>query len=115
MNCGQEIRVLDIYRATAMRFIAQCEGRFMLISHTFDQNNGYILSDWHGVLRELVALAVPAKMIDKTRSAESTATGLYVNIPLTYPLSVKGLADLLGVGADDVREQLADLAVDVDG
>ena len=115
MNCGQEIRVQDVFGAPAVRFIAQCEGRFMVISHSLDHLNGYLLSDWYGVLRELVALAVPAKLIEKTKRAESTATGLYTAIPLTYPLSVNGLADLLGVGADEVRAQLADLAVDVDG
>ena len=115
MNCGQEIRVQDTYGATAMRFIAQCEGRFMLISHTFDHLNGYMLADWRGVLRELVAAAVPAKLIEKTKRVEGIAVnGLYIGFPLTYPLSVKSLADLLGVPADEVRAQLADLAVEVD-
>ena len=115
MKCGEAVFVKDIWGNATLRFIAQCEGRFMQISHSLDQPNGIILADWHGVLRELVAVTVPAKLIEKTRNAESTATGLYVNIPLTYPLSVNGLADLLGVPADEVREQLADLAVDVDG
>lgn len=113
MNCGEAIFVKDFYGSIALRCIAQCHGRFMLISHTWDSRNGYLLPDWHGVLRELVALAVPAKLTEKIMNAESTATGLYVNIPLTYPLPVKGLADLLGVPVDDVRAQLADLAVEV--
>ena len=46
MNCGEEIRVKDIYGSYVLRFIAQCHGRFMVISHTYDQRNGYLLSDW---------------------------------------------------------------------
>lgn len=114
MNCGEEIRVLDIYNATAFRFIAQCHDRFILISHTLDQRNGYLLADWRGVLRELVAVAVPAKLIEKTKRVEGSHSGVYVGFPLTYPLSVRSLADLLGVDADEVRAQLADLAVEVD-
>lgn len=95
------------------RVIAQCHERFLLISHLGDHRNGYMLANWQAVLRELVALAVPAKLLERTVSAESTATGLYHHIPLTYPLSAQGLADILGVDADEVREQLADLAVQV--
>ena len=115
MKCGETIHVRDIFGASVLRCIAQCEGRFMLISFARDHLNGYLLPDWHGVLRELVTLAVPAKLTEKTMTAESTATGVYVNIPLTYPLSVKGLADLVGVFPDDVREQLEDLVVVTDG
>lgn len=114
MNCGEEIRVKDPFGAYRVRFIAQCHDRFLLISHTYDQNNGYMLSDWHGVLRELVALTVPAKMIEKTMNAESTTGGMYNSIPLTYPLSAKSLAGILGADVDEVRGQLADLAVQVD-
>ena len=115
MNCGEEIRVLDIYNATTLRFIAQCHDRFLLISHTLqDYRNGYMLADWRGVLRELVALAVPVKLIEKTKRVEGAHAGVYVGFPLTYPLSVKSLADLLSVPADEVRAQLADLAVETD-
>lgn len=44
-------------------------------------------------------------------SAESLAGGLYHDLWLTYPLSVKGLADLLGEDTEQVRELLSDLAV----
>ena len=116
MKCGEAVFVKNVYGANVLRCIAQCEGRFMLISHTWDQRNGYLLSDWRGVLRELVALAVPAKLIEKTKRAEgTTASNSYVGFPLSYPLSVKSLADLLGVTADEIRAQLADLAVEVDG
>lgn len=115
MNCGEAIFIKDSWGTNVWRYIAQCDGRFLIISHKWDQLNGYLLPDWHGVLRELVALTVPAKLTDKVLTAESTATGLWTHIPLTWPLSAKGLADLLGVTADEVRGQLADLAVDVDG
>ena len=114
MNCGEAVTVKDQYGSYSVRFIAQCEGRFLQITHTGDYRNGYMLADWHGVLREIVAKAVPAKMIERIMTAESSAAGLYINVPLTYPLSVRGLADLLGVPADEVRAQLADLAVEVD-
>lgn len=114
MECGQEIRVKDLYGSNVMRFVAQCHDRFMLISHTYEQLNGYLLADWHGVLRELVAVTVPGKMIEKQKTAESTARGEYHNLPLTYPLSAKGLAGLLDAPEDEVRAQLDDLAVAVD-
>lgn len=115
MECGEAIHVKDWFGTYAVRFIAQCHGRFMLISNSADPRNGYLLSDWHGVLRELVGMTVPAALTEKTHHAESTGRGLYVNFPLTYPLSAKSLADLLGADIDEVREQLADLAVQVDG
>lgn len=114
MNCGEEIRVKDFWGSYAIRFIAQCEGRFLLISNSLEPRNGYMLSDWRFALRELVALTVPAKLLEKTYHAESTASGLYHNLPLTYPLSVKGLAALFAVPADLVREQLADLSVSME-
>jgi hypothetical protein len=114
MNCGEEIRVRDIYGAYVLRFIAQCHGRFMVISHTYDQRNGYLLSDWKATLRELVAITTPAKLIDKQRTVEGNNNGRYVSFPLTYPLSTNGLGDLLGVTAEDVRGQLEDLAVEAD-
>lgn len=83
----------------------------MLISHNTDYRNGYMLSDWTTVLRELVAAAVPDKLTEHVKVAERVGNGSYVSIPLTYPLSVKGLADLLGIAPDAVRECLSDLAV----
>lgn len=111
MNCGEEIRVSDINGAVAVRFVAQCHGRFMVISHR-DHMNGWLLADWQAVLRELVALAVPRALIEKTMRAESSTAGTYNSIPLSYPLSVSGLAGVIGVTADDVRAQLDDLAVE---
>lgn len=113
MNCGEAVIVKDNNGAYDCRFIAQCGGRFLLISRTGDYRNGYILPDWQAVLRELVALAVPAKLLEKIMAAESTGSGLYVNVPLTYPLSATLLAGLFGVDPDEVRAQLADLAVEV--
>lgn len=115
MKCGQSILVRDVFGSNKLRFLAQCEGAFILISHSGDHFNGYMLSDWRGVLRELVALTVPAKLIDKTMQAESTATGLYTGMQLTFPLSVKMLANLLAEDPDEVRAQLDDLAVQTDG
>lgn len=114
MKCGEAVHVRDFYGANHARFIAQCGGRFLAVTNGLDYRNGMTLPDWRSVLRELVAMAVPAKLRDKTMTAEGAATGTYVNIPLTYPLSVGGLADLLGVPAAEVRDQLADLAVAVD-
>ncbi len=115
MNCGEAIHVKDFNGSYVLRFIAQCEGRFLLISHNAsDYRNGYILADWHAVLRELVASTVPAKLIEKILVAEATGRGTYTSMPLTYPLSVKSMAGLLGVPADEVREQLSDLCVEVD-
>jgi hypothetical protein len=115
MKCGETIFVKNVYGAFEARLIAQCHGGFMLITHTLHARNGFILPDWKAALRELIALAVPAKLTEQTRTVESTASGLYVGFPLTYPLSVKGLADLFGVEMADVRVQLEDMAVGVDG
>lgn len=114
MKCGQAIFVKDLWGSFVLRFIAQCEGRFILISNNLEPRNGYLLNDWRGVLRELVAVTVPAALVEKTRTAESAWSGLYVNFPLTYPLSVGSLASLLDAPADEVRAQLADLAVETD-
>ena len=115
MNCGEEIRILDPFGSREVRFIGQCHDRFMVIAHQgHGRLNGYLLDDWKAVLRELVALAVPARLTEKIMTAESTSGGKYARIPLTYPLSTSGLADLLGVPADDVREQLGDLLVEAD-
>lgn len=113
MKCGEAIMVKDMYGAIPLRFIAQCDGRFMQISSRIDIPNGYLYPDWHGVVRLLVGLAVPARLVERVMSAESTATGRYVHIPLTYPLLVQGLADLVGAPVDEVRVQLADLLVEV--
>lgn len=112
MKCGEQIEVRDIQGATACRFIAQCGDRFMLVSRTWDWRNGYLLGDWQAVLRELVAMTVPAKLIEKQMNVQSNSGGRYASIPLTYPLSAKGLADVLGVPVEEVRMQLADLAVE---
>jgi hypothetical protein len=104
--------VKDFYGAYAVRFIAQCGGRFLQISNGLDNRNGFMAASWREVLRELVALAVPAKLVEKTQMAESLGgAGLYVNFPLTYPLRAKQFADLLGVPADEVKAELEDLAV----
>lgn len=114
MKCGELIQVKNVYNAYILRFVAQCHGQFLLISHTYDSRNGYMLTDWHGVLRELVSLTVPAKLPEKVLDVQSATAGQYVCFPLTYPLSARSLADLLAVPVDEVREQLADLAVEVD-
>ena len=115
MECGSELRVKDIYGANKFRFIAQCHGRFLVISHSLDYaRNGNMLPDWGGVLRELVAVTVPAKMIEHQCTAEGIdERGLYVGFPLTYPLSVSGLAALLHTSTDNIAGHLADLAVEV--
>lgn len=113
MNCGQAIMIKDFWGGYRMRFIAQCEGRYLLISNNLTEyRNGYLLADWRGVLREMIALTVPAKMLEKTCTVEATGRdGLYLAFGLTYPLSVASLAGLFGQPADDVRAELADLAV----
>lgn len=115
MECGQQIEALDMYGAIRMRFIHMCGGRFMVISNGLDWRNGYLLADWRGVLRELVTLSVPAKMTDRIYTARSAASGPYVAFPLSYPLSAANFAMLLEVPADDVRAELTDLAVQLDG
>jgi len=114
MACGETIFVKDFYGAIAARLVANCHGQFMLISHGLDHLNGYLLPDWKAALRELVSRAVPAKLLEKTMQVEGTRAGSYVSWPLTYPLSVSGLAQLFGVEADEVRAQLEDLAVQGD-
>jgi len=113
VNCGEEISIKDVFGTYVVRFIAQCEGRFFVIapgSHL----NGYLLMDWRGVLRELIVKTVPAKLIEKRHDVQSSANGLYHCVPLNYPLSAKGLAGVLGVPVDDVRAELADLAVETE-
>lgn len=113
MKCGQGIIVKDFWGSHAHRFIAQCEGRYLLISSPMDGRNGYLLNDWRAVLRELVALTVPRPLLEKTQTVEAAAPddGLYLNFPLTYPLSVSSLARLFGVPPSEVAAELADLAV----
>lgn len=112
MKCGQAIAVKDFYGAYAVRFIAQCEGRFLMISNSLEPRNGYLLADWRGLLREMTGMTVPARIIEKVRTVEATgASGLYVGFALTWPLSVSDFVNLLGVPADEVRAELADLAV----
>lgn len=111
MNCGQAIDVKDFYGSYAVRFVAQCEGRFLTISYTVANINGYMLAGWQRVLRELVALAVPPKLTEKIMSAESVTSGQYVSFPIVYPLSAAQFSSLLGVPADEVKAELEDLAV----
>jgi hypothetical protein len=114
VKCGETIFVRDWTGTYVMRFIAQCEGRYLLISHSLDPRNGFFLMGWRDVLHELVAQAVPAKLsADKHLSAESQTAGSYQNIMLTYPLSARTLAAVLGVPAVDVTAELDDLAVAV--
>ena len=112
MECGQVIYLKDINGNYARRFIAQCGGRFILISNSMsDWRNGYIMQDWRAVLRELVAAAQPPALGDHVCSAESAGDGNYHNVPLIWPLPVAELAGVLGVQAYEVREELAGLAV----
>ena len=115
LKCGDTIFVRDMNGANALRFVAQCEGRFMMISHTpLDLRNGWLLARWQMVLHELIARTIPAKMMDRALTVESTANGRYVNFSLTYPLSITSLADAFGVEGADVRAVLDDLAVSAD-
>ena len=114
MKCGQEVRVKDPFGSVVVQFIAQCDDMFIIIARAPSYLNGYRVVGWQAVLRELIPLAVPAKLIERRHDAEGTASGMYVHVPLTYPLSVGGLAKLLDAPVDEVRAQLADLAVDVD-
>jgi len=112
MKCGQAVFAKNTYGAVVLRFIGQCDGRFIVVaSNVADHRNGYMLPDWRAVLRELVGLCVPAKLAEQTLTAEGAGIPEWVCFPLTYPLAVSGFARLLGVPADDVREQLSDLAV----
>jgi hypothetical protein len=112
IGCGQEILVRDVFGQNAVRFIGQCGGRFMTISNIREPRNGYLLSDWRGVVRELVAMTVPASLRpDKGLDAMSHADGKYHHLPLSYPLSISGLAGLLGEDPVDVAALLKDLAV----
>jgi|SRR5215469_4037627 len=114
MNCGEEIRVKDVYGSVAMRIVAQCHDRYLLITNQLDWRNGLMLAQWPDVLRELVAMTMPAALTERAKTVEGAPGGMYVNFPLTYPLSVKGLADLLSVDVAEVRERLSNLAVSVD-
>jgi hypothetical protein len=98
-----------------MRFIAQCEGRFMLISYAVgDYRNGMLLQDWRPVLRELVGLSVPSGLTEMMHAVQSAASGLYVSFPLSFPLPVAELGHLLGVTPASVRAALEDMAVRYD-
>jgi hypothetical protein len=115
VNCGEAVIVKDWNGTYVRRFIADCHGRFILISHGLEPANGFILADWQAVLRELVALAVPEKLREKALTAESQGTGMYWSVFLTYPLSVRGLCGVLGASEDELRASLSDLAVQVTG
>lgn len=116
MKCGETIFVRDIDGSYRVRFIAQCGGRFLAVTHcgtvTGTCLNGMILIDWKAVLRELVALAVPNSMIDKLQHVHTTAGGGYVDLALGYPLQASQLAQVLGgADVDEVLDMLHDLAV----
>lgn len=114
MKCGHSVNIKRFDGAFAVRFIAQCGGRYLVINNAWSLSprNGHLLSDWRGVVRELVALTVPRPLeYDKGMTAESEADGMYHDLKLTYPLSAKGMAELLGEDAEQVRELLSDLAV----
>lgn len=114
MKCGESVNVKRYDGAFAVRFVAQCNGRYLVINNAWSLSprNGNLLSDWRGVVRELVALTVPRPLeYDKGLTAESAAGGLYHDLRLTYPLPVSGLAELLGVDLESMRELLSDLAV----
>jgi hypothetical protein len=114
VKCGEEIRVKDLNGSYVIRYIAQCYGRFLTIASGISGRNGWMVADWHAVLRDLVAETVPRTLIERISTVESTADGTYNCVPLSYPLSVSGLAGVLGVPADEVRAQLDDLVVLVD-
>ena len=115
MKCGQEIRVKDPFGTIVLQFIAQCDNMFIIIARpAVSYLNGYRVFGWQALVRELIALVVPAKLTEKRHDAESTASGQYVHVPLTYPLSVDGLAKLFDAPPDEMRIQLADLAVQMD-
>lgn len=114
IECGKSVDVKDVTGAFVVRFIGQCGGRFLTVTGNWGRQprNGYLLMDWRAVLRELVALSVPRSLeYDKGMTAMSQTGGLYNDLRLTYPLSVKGMAALLGEEVDAVREVLSDLAV----
>jgi hypothetical protein len=113
MRCGETVFVKDIFGSYAKRIVAQCDGRFMLITHGLDPYNGNILHDWRQALDHLIIVAVPAKMIDKQYAAESHVNGSYINVALAYPLPITPLAELFGLDPADVRAHLDDLAVQV--
>lgn len=115
LECGQAIRVRDQSGTYVTQFIAQCGGRFIMISSPLsgDHRNGMMITDWHGVLRELVAQTQPAALREHTRMAESN-TDAYHSVPLTWPLMVAELAGVLGVQAYEVRDQLAEYATPVE-
>lgn len=114
-ECGSAIEVIGLDGGLAVRFVAQCGGRFMVISNMSYQRtarNGNLLAGWRDLVRELVALTVPRSLaMDKAFDVAGVTGGLYRRFRLTYPLSVSELAGLVGESADDVRALLADLAV----
>jgi hypothetical protein len=110
MKCGDDIRVKDLNQSHVVRFIAQCNGRYLVIANpTVNYMNGYLLMDWKQVLRQIIGLTVPEKLIEKRLSIESNTLGEYHCLPLTYPLSANGLAAILGVSGMEVRVELSDI------
>jgi hypothetical protein len=113
MNCGETVFIKDIFGSYAKRIVAQCGGRFMLITHGLDPYNGNILMDWRQALDHLIMVTVPSKLLDKQMTAESHIGGSYIMMPLTYPLPITAMAELFGLEPVQVRAYLDDLAVQV--
>jgi hypothetical protein len=113
MKCGETVFVKDMFGSYAKRIVAQCDGRFMLITHGLDPYNGNILHDWRQALDHLIMVTVPGKLLDKQMTAESHISGSYINVPLAYPLPITPLAELFGLEPVQVRAYLEDLAVQV--
>lgn len=111
LGCGEAVEVRNAWNTTTVRFVAQCGGRFLVISNNAQPVNGLMLHDWRAVVRQLVALAVPHSLQHMGQQARSLAGGLYHDLMLTYPLSAAGLAALIGEDDGSVRDLLADLAV----
>lgn len=116
LKCGEAIEVRDLLNTTVARYMAQCDGRFLLITYGAQPFNGMLLMDWRAVLRQLVGRAVPAKLqYESAFSAQSMGSGLFRHLVLAYPLPVSDLAGLLDEDLAEVRAVLNDLAVQTDG
>jgi hypothetical protein len=114
MKCGEEIRIADMLGSVNTRFIAQCNGWFLVVDNKQNSYiNGYRLPNWQSVMREMVAMTVPVALVEKTMYVESSTKGMYNRLPLSYPLSVKGLADILDVPGEEVSAELTDILVPI--
>ena len=103
----------DYFGANTVRFVAQHDGRYLSISHVSDYLNGHTHASWRSVLRELVSIAVPAKLTEKASICEGSPGGVYYSFPLTYPLSVRSMAAIMSQPVEQVRAELDDMAVPV--